>query len=95
MLITLIICATIVAIVYTFCHFSNKMNSYDKEHNAFVNDLHHDITEIFYIISTIKEDDVYGAVKDKIMHIKHISRMYGEEIDDLVETVLDKCPKDN
>ena len=95
MIITAIICATIVACILILTIYADRINKRESDNNAIIDSLQRDIEEIFYITKTINLDSVYGETKDKIAHIAHLSGVYCEEVNNIVEDTINKDTKEN
>lgn len=95
MIITAIICATIVACILIFSIYTDRMNKREIDNNSIVNSLQRDIEEIFYITKTINLNNIYGEIKDKIAHIARLSGAYCEEVDNIVENVVNESSKES
>lgn len=95
MIITAIICATIVACALILAIFADRINKRESDNNAIVDSLQRDIEEIFYITKTISLDNVYGETKDKVAHIARLSGAYCEEVNNLVEDVINESAKES
>lgn len=95
MIITAIICATIVACILILTIYADRINKRESDNNAVIDSLQRDIEEIFYITKTISLDSVYGETKDKIAHIAHLSGVYCEEVNNIVEDTINKDTKEN
>lgn len=95
MIITAIICATIVACVLILTIFVDRINKRKNDDNTINNYLQRDIEEIFYITKTINLNNIYGETKDKIAHIARLSGSYCEEVDNIVEDVINKSKKES
>lgn len=93
MIITAIVCATIVACILILAIFADRISKRESDDNNIVNSLQRDIEEIFYITKTISSDNVYGETKDKIAHIARLSGAYCEEVNNLVEDVINESTK--
>ena len=95
MIITGIICATIVACILILTIYADRINKRESDNNAIIDSLQRDIEESFYITKTINLDSVYGETKDKIAHIARLSGVYCEEINNIVEDTINKDTKEN
>lgn len=76
MIITLFICASVVASIFIICHVINKMHEREIDTKYLVDNLQRDMEHISYIIKTISENDLYGNIKDKFNNIKRITENY-------------------
>lgn len=94
MIITAIICATIVACILILAVYADRINKRESDNNAIVDSLQRNIEEIFYITKTINLDNVYGETKDKISHIARLSGAYCKEVNNLVEEVIKEREKE-
>ena len=95
MIITGIICATIVACILILSIFTDRISKIEVDSNELLNELNRDIDEIFYIAKTIDLDSVYVSEKDKIMHITRIAGSYSEEVNNIVENVVNESSKES
>lgn len=95
MIITAIICATIVACILILTIYANNIDKRESDNNAIINSLQRDIKEIFYITKTITLDSIYGETKDKIANIARLSGVYCKEVNNIVEDTINKDTKEN
>ena len=95
MIITAIICATIVACILILTIYANNIDKRESDNNAIINSLQRDIKEIFYITKTITLDSICGETKDKIANIARLSGVYCKEVNNIVEDTINKDTKEN
>lgn len=95
MIITAIICSTIVACILILAIYADRINKRESEDNNIIDSLQNDMEEIFYITKTINLNNVYGETKDKIAYIARLSGAYCEEIDNIVEDGINESTKES
>lgn len=95
MIITAIICSTIVACILILAIYADRINKRENDNNTIIDSLQRDIEEIFYVTKTISLDNIYGETKDKIAYIARLSGAYCEEVNNIVENVINKSTKES
>ena len=79
-MITIIICATIVACVYIFFYFINKLDKREKETARYVNIIFEDMINIKEIVDRTKTLEAYDpAIKHNLLTISSILSKYYNE----------------
>ena len=81
MIITIIVCITLVALAVIFAILYYLKDKSDKEHNEYYNCLSDILDDISYHVSLIEDDDVFGDAK---IHFKNIKRLCNKVQDEIV-----------
>lgn len=81
MIITIIVCITLVALAVISAILYYLTDKSDKEYNEYCNCLSDILDDISYHISLIEDDDVFGDVK---LHVKNIKRLCNKVQDGIV-----------
>lgn len=81
MIITIIICITVVTltVILAICYYLKDKS--DKEYNEYCSCLSDILDDISYHISLIKDDDVFGDTK---LHVNNIKRLCNKVQDGIV-----------
>nr|DAJ44465.1 MAG TPA: hypothetical protein [Crassvirales sp.] len=81
MIITIIVCITLVALAVISAILYYLTDKSDKEYNEYCNCLSDILDDISYHISLIEDDDVFGDAK---LHVKNIKRLCNKVQDGIV-----------
>ena len=81
MIITIIVCITLVALAVISAILYYFTDKNDKEYNEYCNCLSDILDDISYHISLIEDDDVFGDAK---LHVKNIKRLCNKVQDGIV-----------
>ena len=81
MIITIIVCITLVALAVISAILYYFTDKSDKEYNEYCNCLSDILDDISYHISLIEDDDVFGDAK---LHVKNIKRLCNKVQDGIV-----------
>lgn len=81
MIITIIVCITLVALAIILAILYYLTDKSDKEYNEYCNCLSDILDDISYHISLIEDDDVFGDAK---IHVKNIKRLCNKVQDGIV-----------
>ena len=81
MIITIIVCITLVALAVISTILYYLKDKSDKEHNEYYNCLSDILDDISYHVSLIEDCDVFGDAK---IHFKNIKRLCNKVQDEIV-----------